>query len=62
MRFAGTILVASRFVVTPLQGDCGVRLETADMSDEDKYVWSIRCGARLLHISHYGAHGFAIFV
>merc|ERR1719265_2084661 len=32
----------------PLQyeGDCASRLETAGMSEEDKYAWSIRCGAR----------------
>jgi len=29
------------------QGSCSVRLDVADMSEEEKYTWSTRCGARL---------------
>ena len=34
-----------------------MRVETADMSEEDKYTWSIRCGARLPTVAHGDAQG-----
>lgn len=40
--------IGSGVCSAPLQyeGDCASRLETAGMSEEDKYGWSVRCGAR----------------
>ena len=29
------------------QGSCSARLNVASMSEEEKYAWSVRCGARL---------------
>ena len=33
-------------VLLLLQGDCAGRLDVAAMTAEDKYTWSVRCGAR----------------
>ena len=41
------MLAVGSFLQALLQGECAVRVETAQMSEEEKYTWSIRCGARL---------------
>ena len=33
-------------VVSLRKGDCSTRVKTADMSEEAKYAWSVRCAAR----------------
>jgi len=35
-----------------LQGGCPVRLDVAGMTEEDKYAWSVQCGARRVLLHH----------
>ena len=44
-----------------MQGSCAKRVETKDMSEEEKHTWSVRCGARFVlspvHVSSVGGCG-----